>query len=99
MPGLSGEQLARAISEIAPGTPVILLTGFGDEMQARGQMPEGIALIVGKPVTAADLRRAVLQATSPEEAAIAVAADRALSAPRGRETAENFSSFPGPSRR
>ena len=74
MPGMSGEQLARKINETAPGTPVILLTGFGDEMQARGALPEGICLIVGKPVTAADLRRAVLQAMSPEETQTAVAA-------------------------
>jgi signal transduction histidine kinase len=74
MPGLSGEQLARAINEIAPGKPVILLTGFGDEMQARGTLPEGIALIVGKPVSAADLRRAVLQAATQAQSPTAVAA-------------------------
>ena len=67
MPGMSGEQLARAISERAPGTAVILLTGFGDEMQDRGELPEGISLIVGKPVSAADLRRAVLDASGAEE--------------------------------
>ena len=74
MPGMSGEQLARAINENAPGTPVILLTGFGDEMQARGTLPEGICLIVSKPVSAADLRRAVLKASGVEEAEDAVAA-------------------------
>ena len=74
MPGLSGEQLARAINERAPGTPVILLTGFGDEMQALGTLPEGICLIVSKPVSAADLRRAVLKASGVEEAQDAVAA-------------------------
>ncbi len=74
MPGMSGEQLARAINERAPGTPVILLTGFGDEMQARGTLPEGICLIVGKPVSAADLRRAVLAASGGEEEQRAVAA-------------------------
>ena len=74
MPGLSGEQLARAITELAPGTPFILLTGFGDEMQARGQLPVGISLIVGKPVTASDLRRAVLQASTHEEPPMAAVA-------------------------
>ncbi len=74
MPGMSGEQLARAINERAPGTPVILLTGFGDEMQARGTLPEGICLIVGKPVSAADLRRAVLAASGADEEQSAVAA-------------------------
>ncbi len=74
MPGMSGEQLARAIHGTAPGTPVILLTGFGDEMQARGTLPEGIALIVAKPVSAAELRRAVLVASGAEESQSAVAA-------------------------
>ena len=74
MPGMSGEQLARAINERAPGTPVILLTGFGDEMQARGTLPEGINLIVGKPVSAADLRRAILVASGGEVEQRAVAA-------------------------
>ena len=74
MPGMSGEQLARAINETAPGTPVILLTGFGDEMRDRGTLPEGICLIVGKPITAADLRRAVLEASGTEELPDAVAA-------------------------
>ena len=74
MPGLSGEQLARAINQSAHGTPVILLTGFGDEMQARGTLPEGICLIVGKPVSAADLRRAVLEASGAEQVQEAVAA-------------------------
>jgi signal transduction histidine kinase len=67
MPGMSGEQLAKAIHEVAAGTPVVLLTGFGDEMQARGTLPEGITLIVGKPISAAELRRAVLQASGSDE--------------------------------
>ena len=74
MPGLSGEQLARAFRERAANTPVILLTGFGDEMIDRGQMPFGISMIVAKPVTAGDLRRAVLRATTPEEVLAACAA-------------------------
>ena len=74
MPGMSGVQLARAINESAPGTPVILLTGFGDEMRDTGTLPEGICLIVGKPISAADLRRAVLEASGAEEPQDAVAA-------------------------
>jgi CheY-like chemotaxis protein len=59
MPGLNGTQLAQFVKAERPGTPVILLTGFGDEMQASGQQPEGIDLVVSKPVSNADLRRAV----------------------------------------
>jgi CheY-like chemotaxis protein len=62
MPGLNGVQLAEAIKSTHPDLPVILLTGFGDELQATGQLPPGIDLIVGKPVSASDLRRALARA-------------------------------------
>lgn len=71
MPGLNGTKLAGMVKSERPGTPVILLTGFGDEMQASGQLPEGIDLVVSKPVSHADLRRAVARtlAGSSSEAA------------------------------
>jgi len=59
MPGLSGDQVAVAIKELKPDLPVILLTGFGDMMKAAGEMPPGIDLILGKPVTIAGLRTAL----------------------------------------
>jgi CheY-like chemotaxis protein len=66
MPGLNGTQLAVAIKAVCPDTPVILLTGFGDEMQASGQSPEGIDLVVSKPISQADLRRAVARIHAPK---------------------------------
>ncbi len=59
MPGMSGEQLAKEVKSRRPNTPVILLTGFGEEMKAVGTLPEGIDMIVGKPVTGSDLRKAI----------------------------------------
>ena len=59
MPGMNGEQLAKEVKSRRPNTPVILLTGFGEEMKAVGTLPEGIDLIVGKPVTGSDLRKAI----------------------------------------
>jgi signal transduction histidine kinase len=59
MPGMSGEQLAREVKAIRPSARVILLTGFGEEMKAAGSMPEGIDMILGKPVTGSDLRKAI----------------------------------------
>lgn len=66
MPGLNGTQLAALIKAERPSTPVILLTGFGDEMQATGKSPECIDLVVSKPVSHADLRRAVSRAVGPK---------------------------------
>ena len=57
MPDLSGDAVAR--SAAALGTPVILLTGFGDLMAATGEQVPGVARILGKPVMGAALREAV----------------------------------------
>lgn len=59
MPGQSGEVLARKLKSSRPDMPIILLTGFGDEMSATGQIPEGIDLVLGKPVSVSTLRRAM----------------------------------------
>jgi len=64
MPEMSGDQMAEAIKAEAPGTPVILLTGFGDIMMAKDEKPSGAALIVAKPVTMGDLRKAVAMVTA-----------------------------------
>lgn len=61
MPDMNGVQLAAEIKQRMPQTPVILLTGFGDEMQSLAELPEGVDLVVGKPVSTADLRRAIFQ--------------------------------------
>jgi PAS domain S-box-containing protein len=59
MPDMSGDQLALAVKQIAPSTPIILLTGLGAMMLASGQRPEGVDLIVSKPVSYATLQQAV----------------------------------------
>ena len=69
MPEMNGAQLAAAIKSQEPGTPVILLTGFGEEMQAKGALPADIDLVLGKPVCAADLRNAVFTAMSQSNGA------------------------------
>jgi signal transduction histidine kinase/CheY-like chemotaxis protein len=68
MPGMSGDQVAAAVKAVAPSTPVVLLTGFGDLMAAAGERPPGVDAIVGKPVTLAKLREALaLVAPTPGE--------------------------------
>lgn len=61
---MSGEQLAAAIKRAAPDKPVIVLTGFGDLMEASGEKPVGVDLVVCKPVTQAALRQAVAKVTA-----------------------------------
>jgi PAS domain S-box-containing protein len=59
MPDMNGDQVAVAIKHLKPETPIILLTGFGSMMQAAGEQPPGVDLVVGKPVTILGLREAV----------------------------------------
>ncbi len=73
MPLMNGIQLGGAIKAISPATPVVLLTGFGDEMLALGGQPPGVDLVLGKPVSLADLRRAVFQAMEKAEPLASVA--------------------------
>ncbi len=61
MPELSGDQLAAAIEASGLGTPVILMTGFGDILEAQGELPGGVAQIISKPVRGAVLRAAIAQ--------------------------------------
>jgi CheY-like chemotaxis protein len=63
MPELSGDQLAAEVKALRPEVPVILLTGFGDLMNAEGEKPAGVDAIVSKPFTMASLRNAVAQVT------------------------------------
>ncbi len=68
MPDMNGAQLAAAIKQKHESARVILLTGFGDEMIASGSRPENVDLILAKPISAADLRRAVSKAVQPRRA-------------------------------
>ena len=63
MPGMSGDQLAGTIKQEAPGISVILLTGYGEMMKDTDEKPAGVDLVVSKPITIADLRRALAQVT------------------------------------
>ena len=62
MPGMGGEQLAVRIKMLRPTMPVILLTGFGDLMNAANTLPAGVDVVLGKPVTLAALRAGIAAA-------------------------------------
>ncbi|MEX2221870.1 MAG: GAF domain-containing protein [Candidatus Rokuibacteriota bacterium] len=72
MPEVGGDQLAAMVKEAAPDTPVILLTGFGDLMNAAGEKPDGVDMVVKKPIRLATLREVLAKMTNgprPAEAA------------------------------
>jgi PAS domain S-box-containing protein len=62
MPEMSGDQLAVQARRIAPGVPILMLTGFGDFMNAADEQPEAVDVVVSKPVTIDTLRAAMATA-------------------------------------
>jgi signal transduction histidine kinase len=64
MPDMSGDQLALKAKRIAPHVPILMLTGFGDFMIARGEHPDGVDAVVAKPITLDGLRDAIAEVTS-----------------------------------
>jgi signal transduction histidine kinase/ActR/RegA family two-component response regulator len=69
MPEVGGDQLAAMVKEASPTTPVVLLTGFGDLMNAAGERPDGVDLVVKKPIRLATLREVLAKMTEDNPAA------------------------------
>ena len=61
MPGMTGEQLAVKVKEHCPKTAVILLTGFGGDTAETKNTAPGVDMVLGKPATSVELRRAIGQ--------------------------------------
>jgi signal transduction histidine kinase len=62
MPGLSGWELAAQARTLQPGMPVVLVTGWGHQLDPDRVRESGVAGVVAKPYRIADIRRAVAQA-------------------------------------
>jgi signal transduction histidine kinase len=61
MPGMNGDQLATAIKQVSPTTPVILLTGFGQFLD-KSTVPD-VDFLASKPISIDSLREAIATAT------------------------------------
>ena len=59
MPYMDGRQVASAIKEISPETPVILLTGWGQRLAVEDEMPPHVDQVLSKPPKLRDLRDAL----------------------------------------
>jgi FixJ family two-component response regulator len=59
LPGQSGEALAKVVAERRPGTPVILLTGWSEQLRLETPSLPGVARVLGKPVQLSDLADAL----------------------------------------
>ncbi|MDP6503230.1 MAG: response regulator, partial [Planctomycetota bacterium] len=61
MPDMNGEMLAREVKQIRPDCPVVMVTGFGDQMQSAGEKSPHVDLLLCKPIREADLHAALAQ--------------------------------------
>ncbi|MDQ8187352.1 ATP-binding protein [Pelagicoccus sp. SDUM812002] len=64
MPLMSGDQLAAAIKQVAPQTPIYMITGFGDMIKDTGEKPEYIDEVLAKPVPLDVLNRKLAEIAS-----------------------------------
>ena len=65
MPEMDGRQVARAVKKRSLSTPVILLTGSGEQSEDGRNPSSDFDRIVGKPPRLRDLRAALLACTVP----------------------------------
>jgi PAS domain S-box-containing protein len=56
---MSGDDVAATIKQINKDIPIIMLSGFGDIMMAENDIPNGVDLVVSKPVDRNELDNAI----------------------------------------
>ena len=61
MPDVDGQQVARTIKAESPGTPVIMMTGWGSVMKEDGELVAGVDAVVGKPPRIGELNNLLLR--------------------------------------
>src|SRR5688572_14769787 len=61
MPNVDGRTVAAAIKAASPQTPVVLLTGWGQRLQAESALPEHVDRVLSKPPRVAELRATLAQ--------------------------------------
>jgi two-component system, response regulator FlrC len=59
-----GDELAAAIKTRVPGQPVILITAYGEVLQASSEPMSGVDAIINKPFQVQDLRNAIAKLTA-----------------------------------
>jgi signal transduction histidine kinase/ActR/RegA family two-component response regulator len=65
MPTVDGRRVAVAIKEASENTPVIMLTGWGQRLNAEGDIPPCVDRVLSKPPKLRDLREALAQCVRP----------------------------------
>ena len=61
MPSMTGEQLSKMIKQIRPSIPIVMLTGYSEEMTEEKALEMGIEAYIMKPFAKKDLALSVRQ--------------------------------------
>jgi CheY-like chemotaxis protein len=65
MPYVDGRTVASTVKTAAPGTLVVLLTGWGQRLVADGDIPAHVDRVLGKPPKLRELREALARCPEP----------------------------------
>ncbi len=57
MPGMSGWEVVEAVKQRSPETPVVLITGWGDQLDSAKMRDSGVDAVVAKPFRVEDIRQ------------------------------------------
>jgi CheY-like chemotaxis protein len=61
MPRVDGRKVAEAIKGVSPGTPIIMLTGWGQRLLDEGDIPSNIDRVLSKPPRLQQLRACITE--------------------------------------
>jgi CheY-like chemotaxis protein len=66
MPNIDGRRVAAAVKAASPGTPVVLLTGWGQRLIAENDIPVHVDRVLNKPPRLRELRLTLADLTTRE---------------------------------
>jgi signal transduction histidine kinase/ActR/RegA family two-component response regulator len=78
MPYLDGRQVAKALKHESPGTPIIMLTGWGAFMREEGSAPAQVDCILSKPPRSKELRETLCRLSPSRKPSAKSAAAREM---------------------
>lgn len=67
MPHVDGRKVARAVKAASPSTPVFLLTGWGQRIEAEGEIRLQVDGLLSKPPNLRELREALTACYPPDQ--------------------------------
>jgi CheY-like chemotaxis protein len=65
MPGMSGWEVAGCVKAERPETPVLLITGWGEQIDPAEARAKGVDAVLAKPFTRIDLAMLIVELIAP----------------------------------